>query len=494
MRLFGICASIAGLLCAMPVVANSVSENDLRAHIAVLASDDFEGRAPGTTGETKTITYIADSWKAVGLKPAAADGGWYEPVPLVRRGRGDAKYAFSANDRKLRVGSDEIVLIGTEPAYSKKSVPLLFGGYGVKADGSIVDSVAGKAVLVLLEEPGFAPEELKSPRARREALVAAGAEAVIMVADSQGGWASARRQILSRPIALQSVEKHAPLEGAISSEFAVALVTAAGRDWDKLRQQAKNESFDGAALGIDGQFDVTTAVERFNSYNIIGKIPGKKKGSGTVLYMGHWDHLGICEPENAPDRICNGAVDNASGIAVLTEVAKALTKTRHDRDIYFIATTAEENGLLGAYAYADKPVFPLRDIVVALNLDTVAVAPRGSKVVIIGRGTTKLDGIIESIIKKAGRRIEPSTDSNEFVKRQDGWALSKKGVPALMIGGSFADLDLTQKFLRSDYHGPNDELTDATDLGGAVEDAMLHIELGKYFASRKKYKFIKAGE
>ena len=494
MRLFGICISIAGLLCAAPLAANSVTENDLRTHIAILAADDFEGRAPGTAGETKTIKYIADSWKAAGLKPAAADGGWFEPVPLVRRALGTAKYAFVANKRTLRVSSDDIILIGADPVYSKASVPLIFGGYGVKADGSAVNGVAGKAVLVLLEDSELGDDAMQSARARHEGLVAAGAEAVIMVTDSPGKWAAARRQLLSRPIARQSAEKRAALEGAISSEFAVALVTAAGRDWDKLRQQAKDTNFETAALGIEGQFDVTTNVEKFNSYNVIGKLAGKRKNPGAVLYMGHWDHLGICEPEDAPDRICNGAVDNASGIAVLTEVARHMSKTRHDRDIYFMATTGEESGLLGAYAYADKPVFPLTNIVVALNLDTVAIAPSGSKVVIIGRGTTKLDSVIEGIAKKSGRQIEASTDSNAFIRRQDGWALTQKGVPALMIGGAFADLDLTEKFMLGDYHGPNDELTASTDLGGAAEDAELHIALGKHFASARKFKWNKAGE
>ena len=128
------------------------------------------------------------------------------------------------------------------------------------------------------------------------------------------------------------------------------------------------------------------------AHNVIGKIGGPQKGQRRVLYMGHWDHLGICAPEDAPDRICNGAVDNASGIAVLTEVAERLAKKRHDRDIYFIATTAEESGLLGAYAYADKPVFPLDQIVMSLNVDTIAIAPRGAKVAIIGRGTTSKTG------------------------------------------------------------------------------------------------------
>ncbi|MGB5076020.1 MAG: M28 family peptidase [Sphingorhabdus sp.] len=477
-----------------PIAARTITEDDLRGHIAVLSGDDFEGREPGSTGETKTIKYIADTWRKAGLKPAAKDGGWFEPVRLIRRGQGSARYRFLVGERHLRLGSNEIVLIGKEPTYSKSRMPIMFGGYGVKADGSVVDDVAGKVVLVLFDRPENAPENVQSPRARREALVDAGAEGVIFVGDSQGNWPTLRRVHLSRPMGLESREKRAQLEGVMSSEFVVGLVTAAGRDWDRLRQNAKVPNYPGEELGIEADFDVTTDVQRFDSHNVVGKIAGRKKNGGAVMYMGHWDHLGICGPEDAPDRICNGAVDNASGVAVLSEVAEVLAKRRYDRDVYFVATTGEESGLLGAYSYADDPVFPLDEIVIMLNVDTIAVAPKGAKVAIIGRGTTKLDRFVDSVAQKAGRAIEPSTEANSFIPRQDGWALAQKGVPALMVGGSFADLDLMQKFLGSEYHGPNDELTDKTELGGAAEDANLHVELGKYFADARKYKWKKAGD
>jgi Peptidase family M28 len=467
--------------------ARPVSEADLRSHIETLASDEFEGREPGTEGERKTISYIAGQWGKIGLKPAAADGSWNEPVALVRRTPGSSEFQFSARGDKLRFADDEILLIGKETSYVKDKLPVIFAGYGIGADGKVLADVAGKAVLFLADRPEFAAEDMQSIRARREALVAAGAEAVIIIGGEQAEYPALRRQLSSRQIMLASREKRAMLEGVIGAQFAVAMVTTAGNDWDKLRKAANSGDFAGAALGINAKFDVKTEVNSFTSNNVIGKISGKKPGSGAVLYMGHWDHLGICRPEGEADRICNGAVDNASGIAVLIEVARGLAKTKPDRDIYFMATTAEESGLLGAYAYADKPVFPLDQIVVSLNVDTIAVAPRGAKVAIIGRGTTKLDPVVEAVAKKARRKIETSTDANAFISRQDGWALAQKGVPALMVGGSFADLGLMEKFLQSDYHGPDDELTKDTKLGGAAEDADLHIALGKYFGSIKKY-------
>lgn len=477
---------VGAILLTSVAFANAISEDDLRPHIAVLASDAFEGREPGTEGEAKTTAYISAEWQKAGLKPAATNGSWFDPVKLVRRGPGASEFVFYSRGEKLRFADDEIVLIGTDARYARSKLPLWFAGYGITADGKVAGDVAGKAVLMLADRPGFAAEDMKSIRARREALIEAGAEAVIAIGGSQAEYPLIRRQLLSRPINLVSREKRAPLEGAVGARFVVAMVTAAGGDWDTLRKSADAPNFSGVALGMTGDFTVSTDVDAFDSHNVIGKLPGKKPNAGAVLYMGHWDHLGICRPEGAEDRICNGAVDNASGIAVMTEVARKLSQNRHDRDIYFVATTAEESGLLGAYAFADAPVVALNKIIVALNIDTIAVAPRGAKVTIIGRGASKFDPVIERIAKKTKRQIETSTESNDYIRRQDGWALTQKGVPALMIGGAFADPVRLDAFLSEDYHGPDDELTVATELGGAAEDAMLHVALGKHFASTRK--------
>jgi Peptidase family M28 len=472
---------------ALPVYANAIREEDLRPHIATMASDEFEGREPGTAGEAKTLEYLSKAWAAAGLKPGASGGKWLEPVPLLRRGPETAVSTFYVNNSKLRFAADEIVLVGRDAQYQAGKLPLVFAGHGVGSDGKPPSGVAGKAVFILADGADFLPDNMKSARSRREALIAAGAEAVIAVAGEQFDYSAYRRQFMARPIALASQDKRAPLEGAVSAKFMVALVTASGGDWDKLRIAAKAADFGAKPLGITADFDVRSAVTQFNSHNVIGKISGKKPKSGAVVFMGHWDHLGLCRPEGEADRICNGAVDNASGMAVLTEVARKLARSKHDRDIYFVGTTAEESGLLGAQAFADKPVIPLESMVVALNIDTIAVAPKGSKVVIIGRGTTQLDSAIEAIIRKAKRIIEPSTESNAYLKRQDGWVLTQKGVPALMIGGSFSDQERLELFLSSDYHGPDDEYSKAMELGGAAEDATLHVMLGRYFASAKKY-------
>jgi Peptidase family M28 len=476
------------ILVAAPAVAGGVKQRDLRNHVAVLASDAFEGREPGTAGEQKTIAYIAKSWTAARLKPAASDGSWFEPVPLVQRTQGEATATFYRNSYRLKIMSDDIVLIGRDPHYQAHSLPVVFGGYGVKSDGRVIGDMSGKLVLMLASTPDFGNAEAMSVSARKDALIASGAEAVLIIADGgEGNWAAVRRKALKNSISLEASEKHAALEGAASTEFVVAMITAGDGDWDRLRKAAHSPDFDGKDLGITAILDVTTNVRRFNSMNVIGKIPGRKPDGGAVLYMAHWDHLGICKPAGEIDRICNGALDNASGIAVLTEIARALAKTRPDRDIYFVATTAEEEGLLGAYSFAANPPMPLKNIMIALNVDTIAVTPAGSKVAIIGRGKTDLDPVIESIAIGLGRKIDETERANSFVKRQDGWVLTKKGVPTMMVNGSFSDFTALEQYLGSRYHSPDDEYYDGIDLSGAAEDADLHIAIGKYFASKKLY-------
>ncbi len=477
------------LLLSSAAHGHDIKAADIRAHIAVLASDVFEGRKPGTIGETKTIDYITDIWNKAGLTPAANDGSWKQAVPLVQRAPVSSKFSFTQHGQSLKFVGDHILMMGRETQYIKSDLPLFFAGSGVGSDGNAISGVAGKAVIILLEKPENAPEDKASLRARLAALWNAHAEAVLIVADDPVNYAAMRRRYLSRPMELQEGDKHAPLEAILSSDYAVALLSAAGYDWDKLRNSAKNKDYAGENLSIKANFDVTTEIRRFDSYNLIGKIAAKTDnkigGNGAVLFLAHWDHLGHCAANAAGDDICNGAVDNASGIAVLSEVAKTLASDHYDRDIYFMATTGEESGLLGAFSFVNNPPMPLSSIVAAFNLDTVAIAKKGSSVAIVGRGKTPLDDAIDKIAKSEHRKIESSTAANAFIQRQDGWALVQKGVPAVMAGGSFADLPLLQDFLGHDYHGPDDELTDKTELGGATEDARLHVALGRFFASNR---------
>ncbi len=200
--------------------------------------------------------------------------------------------------------------------------------------------------------------------------------------------------------------------------------------------------------------------------------------------MAHWDHLGRCAPQ-AADKICNGAIDNASGVAAIIAVAENVARLGLDRDVWFVATGAEEWGLLGARAFADAPPLPLASIVAGFNLDMIAIAPAGAKVAMVAPPYSRLESLVRKSTVALGRTWDGDRDADGYLRRQDGWVLAERGVPMVMAGGSFSDPALLQRFLAAGYHRPGDELRLDTDLGGAVDDANLHLELVRRAASRK---------
>jgi Zn-dependent M28 family amino/carboxypeptidase len=222
----------------------------------------------------------------------------------------------------------------------------------------------------------------------------------------------------------------------------------------------------------------------FAAYDIVGKAPGRAPDGRVVIVMAHYDHLGICMPEGAPDRICNGANDNASGVAALIAIAERVAKLGLDRDVFFVATSAEEWGLLGAKAFADSSPVPLASIIAGFNLDTIAIAPRGAPVAMVASKGSALELLVRDAAAAMGRAWDGDDEAASFLQRQDGWALAQRGVPMIMAGGSFSDLKLLNAYLAKDYHSPADELRADTELGGAVDDANLHVELVRRAASR----------
>lgn len=455
-----------------------VSEAELRESIAVLASDDFGGREPGTPGETKTLGYIADAfWKAGLAGGADAASGWYAPVALVETTPASSALSMVSPDGhalavmgKSSLGAqDGIVFYNRSP-----SSDVAFDGIVQLESDELPEGVDIADKLVILR----ASDDLGKIMGGIANLVRNKPAAVLVAVADQASFDRVVNGFGRQQTALAVKDQDAPrgVRGFVAPETLQAILQTAG------------VSSIGVVRPANGTIATRNVAREYVSHNVIAKLPGTDPSTGAVMFTGHWDHLGICRPEGAPDRICNGAVDNASGIAVLIAVAKRLAKMEpFERDIYFVATTSEEKGLLGAYAMAEKPPVPLDRIVVALNIDTIAIAGRDARVAIIGRGKTNLDSIVDHIARSHGRSIDSSDEANAFIRRQDGWVLAQRGVPALMIGGSFSDAKLLEAFLSGDYHGPDDELTDATPLGGAAEDADLHVALGAHFADTDTY-------
>ena len=206
-----------------------------------------------------------------------------------------------------------------------------------------------------------------------------------------------------------------------------------------------------------------------------------------MLFVAHWDHFGICGEPPAEDVICHGAVDNASGVAALTELARRLVRgPKPDRDIYFLATTAEELGLLGAHAFADNPPLPLGQIVAAFNIDSIALAPFGSPLAVVGTGMTRLDAQIAAVARREKRAIVAGDAANAYVRRQDGWALLQHDIPTVMVSSAYADLTRLEAFFEGPYHRPADNLKRTIELGGAAQDVAFYIALARWFGDVRR--------
>ncbi len=482
------------LLLAIPAIIHAgpasrpVTPGDMRRHIEVLASDAFEGRQPGTRGDSKTVAYIAGQLQRLGLQPGAKGGSWYQPVGLVESRPISHRAIWSVRGKQTEVRPRDLILVGRQRVERVDEAPVVFVGHGAVIAGRNIDqlrgaSLKGAAVLMLREAPDGFPDL----SGRTEAVVAAGASAIILIHDDDVPWAAVRAGF-SNPRTRLQMEEVAAVQGAVPFGAAARLVAQAGASLDELVRSAVSTTFGAVPLDARASFDVSTEVRSYTSYNVLARIRGSGKSGESVLYLGHWDHLGICRPDGV-DRICNGAVDNASGIAMLIEIAARLVGgERPQRDILLMATTAEEMGLLGARYYAANPTVPLKSIVAALNVDTVAIHGKGEPVAVIGRGIAPLDRLIAATAAELGRKMDEDAEADAFVTRQDGWALARAGVPAVMVGGSFSDMQQLGAFLSGPYHKPEDDLGQELILEGAAEDAALLIALGRKLADPKLYR------
>jgi hypothetical protein len=493
---FGLFRGAAPLLFFLSAAASAqadapVTPADLRPHIDMLASDAFQGRAPGTDGERRTIDYIAEQFRQRGLAPAGAGGTWFQPVRLVERFPGSHQMSWTLRGVPLSFQESDIALMGRGASEQVDDAPVIFAGHGARMLDRGIDqlagvNVAGAVVLIMLEGPNV--PGFPSLAERMRVLSEAGAAAVIAIVGADVPFAQVARGLARGTTRLD--ETVIPrIAGAMPLAAGERLIAAGGGDLARLLNDQPGSSFRAVTLPMRASINVATSVQRFTSNNVVGRIRGGGNSGESLLYLGHWDHFGLCRPEGAPDRICNGAVDNASGIAMMIEVAGRLARNpRPARDILFLATTAEEVGLLGAEYFAAHPVVPLTSIVAAINADTVAIHPAGEPVAVIGRGLPALDSVIDSTVAAMGRRLDTDEEAAAFVQRQDGWAFTRVGVPAIMAGGSFSNMRLLEAFLSGRYHSPEDEAGPELMLDGAAEDATLLVALGRRLADPAIYR------
>ena len=464
------------------------TEADLRRHIEILASDEFEGRQPGTAGEALTVSYIASQFSAAGLLPGYG-GNYFQPVALITRSD-DRTIVGVHGSSGTRQYENEILALGSAEQVDLENLPVMFAGYAldIESNGNGEHDTRrydGQAVLILRGHPEGV-QDGPSFRTRVVHFRERGARAVIGIVSPDVPWEAAMMGMRFRQTYLAS-QPLTEVEGIISWHSATAVLDGAGLSLPTLAAEAAAEGFEPTVLDLSLSMQVSTAFDRYDGINVVARLPGTDGNDETVLFSAHHDHFGICRPESDEDRICNGAVDNASGTAALIETARTLAAgPQLTRDVLFVTTTAEEEGLLGAQAFVQSLPVPLDRIIAAFNLDTIAIAPAGAPVGIVGRGMTPLDGLIDRVAREQGRTPYEGLEVNAFVQRHDGWAFYQYGIPAVMVGGSFTDPELLNGFMRSRYHRYDDDMTDI-ELGGAVEDTLLHIALGRAFADPARY-------
>ena len=475
----------AGLVLSLcPVAAEAARrdralENALAAHISVLASDDYGGREPGTPGEAKTLRYLAKQWFDIGLVSGTNDAGheWFAPVTFVAREPAASNAVFMRRGKRLELSAADVLILTSGKRSLVESAPLLFVGNGQVALSR--NELAGR-VAVLFSGPS-------DDGTRQNALVKAGAGAVLTVLDGERTIAEVASRRKRSGYALASDSIGGDLEGFITVSRFRDLLSGGAQALAALEAEAKAPGFVPHALDLTATLEATTRETTVHTHNLIGKLDGKRPDAGAVLFLAHWDHFGQCAEPPAEHLICNGAIDNASGLAALTEVARRLSRSgQSDRDIYFVATTGEEVGFLGAQAFAENPPIPLKKIVAAFNIDSVAIAPAGTPLAEVGKGMTPLDAQIALVAKAERRKLIDGLAANAYVKRQDGWELMRHDVPAVMVTSAYGDLPRMERFFDTDYHRPLDVFKPSIELGGAAEDVAFLVALGRWFGDVKR--------
>ena len=499
-------------------------------HIKALSADDMEGRAPGTAGEDKAVAYIESQFKAIGLQPGNRDGSYVQKVPLVGiTGTDRQPLTFTKGSQRVEVKwKDDVV------AWSKHMAPLvsvedsdvIFAGYGVEApeyswnDFKDVD-VKGKTIVVLVNDPQIPdpsnPAQLDPKMFNGKAMTyygrwtykfeegaRKGAAAVLIVHDTAtaGYGFNVVQGNLGEKFSLAALDKNmsrAAVEGWISADAARQLFALCGQDFDALKKRALAREFMPVPLGVKASIAIANTTRTIDSRNVAAKLEGSDPvlKDQFVVYSAHWDHLGVGEPVKG-DRIYNGAIDNASGVSTVLEIARALKQAPPaKRSFLFLMVTAEEQGLLGSEFYSLNPLYPLAKTAANINIDEINPWGRTKQLAVVGLGASELDDYLRAAAGEQGRTLLADPDSEKgFYYRSDHFNFAKQGVPALdpsmHPGVNFVDKPAEwAKQMKEDwenhiYHSPQDEVRPEWDLSGAVEDAQLLMAVGYRVANAAK--------
>lgn len=521
MTVGGVVAAFALALVPGMAQAQEIDPARLNAHVRELASDALGGRAPASADEGPTTDYIAEQFRLMGLQPAGDDGTYFQIVPLSRTRR-DGPATISVEDadgwtRSLEWGPD-LVFTSDRPVshITVTDAPLVFVGYGVDApergwdDFGDVD-LTGKIMVVIVNDPDFgAPEgHPVSGRFDGQAMTyygrwvykfaeaaRRGAAGVLVIHDTPGagypwstvvsGASTTRFDIVRENWEAERV----PFQGWIQGDVATELFAHAGLDLAALRDAARTEDFEPVELtGLRMSVDFGQTFDRVESRNVVAVLPGAGHADETVMFGAHWDAYGRGTPNAEGDDIYNGAVDNATGVAGILELARVFAEgPRPDRSLMFVSWTAEESGLLGAYHYAANPLRPLETTVANINLDSLLPGDEAApEIVVIGMGKNNLDAMLAPYAEAQGRRLinDPAPQAGGFY-RSDHFPLALRGVPALFAAAGFTGASpQSADYVGHRYHQPTDAWDESWTMGAAAQDLTLLYRVARDLANSR---------
>ena len=512
----------ADAIAAANPAAPAISLDTLKSVTHQLSSDAFEGRAPTTAGEEKTVRLIADRFEKAGLQPGN-QGRWYQNVPLVETLAAPTPLRITGGKQPLSFAYRTDMVANTyqvQPRVTLDDSEIVFVGYGINApergwnDYAGVD-VKGKTVVILINDPDYETQGLKGPFDGRamtyygrwtykyEEAARQGAAAAFIVHDTEPaayGWNVVQSSWTGAQYNMDAANNHmdqSKVIGWLTNDAAKRLFANSGKDLATLTAAAKRKGFKAVPLGAKASIAMDNQIKRQASRNVIGILPGKTRPDEYVIYTAHWDHLGRCDAAPDGDDICNGAVDNASGTAGLIALAEAHARAgAPDRSIIFLAVTAEESGLLGSRYYAENPIYPLAQTVGGINIDGLNVVGRSRDVVVVGPGKSELEPYLQRAAAYQQRVIvpEPSPEKG-FYYRSDHFSLARQGVPMiyfdsgedLVNGGKAAGAAAAADYTANRYHGPKDEYNPNWDWSGAMEDLRLFYWIGRELAESQAW-------
>tara|TARA_B100000686_G_scaffold188196_1_gene194909 strand:- start:731 stop:2398 length:1668 start_codon:yes stop_codon:yes gene_type:complete len=502
---------------------SGIEENNLHKHTKILSSDEFGGREPGSPGGELTKNYIKDEFKSYGLKPI--NDKYLLEIPLSKM-EVDLTQSFLSIEVN---GKNKNIIPGKEAVFWSKRVQesitindsdLIFMGYGVNApeyewnDYDGID-VKGKTLVILINDPGFGTNDpnLFNGKAmtyygrwvyKFEEAARQGAEAMIIIHDTEPAaypWQVVETSWSGKQIDLKRPDLGASrikLEGWITYDIATELFNNSGLDLEEQKLNALNRDFKPIALeGLKLNAQLTNKLSFSTSHNVAAVKEGTLRPDEYILFMAHWDHLGTREghsPNN--DQIYNGAVDNATGVAGILELANYFRTKETDRSLLFLAVTAEESGLLGSEYFGEYPPLELANIVAGYNFDGVLPIGKTNDVIVVGYGASELEDILKDELDKVGKYITPDPFPEKgYFYRSDHISLAKKGVPMLYADGGVDKIEggvevgtkAANDYTKFDYHQPSDEYQDSWDLSGFKEHLIITSKMAEELANSERW-------